>query len=177
MNLIIFIESAIAFLNLVDICKAADTFSKQCKIMPCALVYGGDDFVANIGATKTEEGLETLYARQKLVLVAKAFNLQAIDMVYIKYKGTLSISVIFLLQKRIFPDLDGLRKQSDQGSNMGYTGKQVIHPGQVPIVQDAFLPNSSKVEWATGLLKSFEEHQKTGKVLELIICILLYFNF
>ncbi|XP_019880403.1 citramalyl-CoA lyase, mitochondrial [Aethina tumida] len=145
-NLIIFIESAIAFLNLVDICKAADTLSKQCKIMPCALVYGGDDFVANIGATKTEEGLETLYARQKLVLVAKAFNLQAIDMVYIKFK-----------------DLDGLRKQSEQGSNMGYTGKQVIHPGQVPIVQDAFLPNSSKVEWATGLLKSFEEHQKTGK--------------
>lgn len=40
-----------------------------------------------VGAVRSEDSLEIMYARQKLVLVAKAFNLQAIDMVYIKYKG------------------------------------------------------------------------------------------
>lgn len=40
-----------------------------------------------LGATRTEDSTEILYARQKLVLCAKAFHLQAIDMVYIKYKG------------------------------------------------------------------------------------------
>lgn len=40
------------------------------------------------GATRSDNCAEILYARQKLVLMAKAYNLQAIDMVYIKYKGT-----------------------------------------------------------------------------------------
>lgn len=47
---------------------------------------------------------------------------------------------------------------------MGYTGKQVIHPGQVPVVQEAFLPNERQIEWARGLLEAFESHQKSGKV-------------
>lgn len=47
---------------------------------------------------------------------------------------------------------------------MGYTGKQVIHPLQVPVVQEAFLPNKQQVEWAKGLLEAFERHQKSGKV-------------
>lgn len=55
---------------------------------------------------------------------------------------------------------------------MGYTGKQVIHPGQVPIVQEAFLPTKSQIEWAEGLLNSFEQHQKTGKVLKFSLTIM-----
>lgn len=47
---------------------------------------------------------------------------------------------------------------------MGYTGKQVIHPDQVPIVQDAFLPSQNQIAWALGLIKAFDEHQKSGKV-------------
>ena len=49
---------------------------------------------------------------------------------------------------------------------MGFTGKQVIHPAQVPIVQEAFTPSSEKVEWATQLIKEFEEHQTSGKVTQ-----------
>ncbi|XP_076263929.1 citramalyl-CoA lyase, mitochondrial-like [Rhynchophorus ferrugineus] len=145
-NVIIYIESAKAFLNLVDICQVTESLSKNSKFQHVGLVFGSDDFCANIGATRTESSLEILYARQKLVLVAKAFNLQAIDMVYIKYK-----------------DLDGLKQQCEDGMRMGYTGKQVIHPGQVPIVQEAFLPTQLQIEWATGLLKSFHKHQKDGK--------------
>lgn len=101
----------------------------------------------NSGVIRTEDSIEILYARQKLVLVAKAFGLQAIDMVYIQYK-----------------DLEGLKRQSEQGAKMGYTGKQVIHPDQVPVVQEAFLPTAKQIEWATGLLQAFNDHQKSGKV-------------
>ncbi|KAF2903409.1 hypothetical protein ILUMI_02787 [Ignelater luminosus] len=145
-ELIIFIESAVAMINLPDICRTAVLLSKTSKFVPCALVFGSDDFCASIGATRTEDSKEILYARQKLVLVAKAFGLQAIDMVYIAYK-----------------DLEGLKLQSEEGSRMGYTGKQVIHPDQVPIVQEAFLPNTKQIEWAVGLLNAFKEHQKKWK--------------
>lgn len=60
--------------------------------------------------------------------------------------------------------MEALRKQSEQGAKMGYTGKQVIHPLQIPVVQKAFLPSEQQVEWAKGLLEAFDSHQKSGKV-------------
>nr|CAH7744372.1 unnamed protein product [Callosobruchus chinensis] len=145
-NLIIYIETALAFINLTQICQHAVELSNTKKFVPAGLVFGSDDFCASIGATRTEDCSEVSYARQKLVLTAKAFNLQAIDMVYIKYK-----------------DLEGLRCQCEQGKKMGFTGKQVIHPSQVPVVQEAFLPSKEQMDWAEGLLTAFREHQKSGK--------------
>ncbi|GJQ73542.1 hypothetical protein Trydic_g13892 [Trypoxylus dichotomus] len=145
-NLIMYIETAMAMINLPELCKSAIELSKSSKFTLTTLIFGSDDFCANIGITRTYESTEISYARQKLVLVAKAYGLQAIDMVYIMYK-----------------DMDGLKKQSEEGARMGYTGKQVIHPAQVPIVQDAFMPSQTQVEWATDVIKAFEEHQKSGK--------------
>lgn len=61
-------------------------------------------------------------------------------------------------------DAVDLKAQSLFGAQMGYTGKQIIHPDQIDIVQDSFLPSSERVNWARGLLKAFEQHQKDGKV-------------
>ena len=72
------------------------------------LYFCSDDFVADIGAVRTVEAKELLYARQKIVAHAKAFGWQAIDLVHIDYK-----------------DLDGLWEQSLEGAYMGFTGKQV----------------------------------------------------
>ena len=64
----------------------------------------------------------------------------------------------------LLSDLDGLKRQSEEGARMGFTGKQVIHPDQVPVVRQAFSPSPERVKWATGLIKAFYEHQKSGKV-------------
>ncbi|XP_076039546.1 citramalyl-CoA lyase, mitochondrial-like [Oratosquilla oratoria] len=145
-RLIMFIESAQALINLPEICKKAVELSKTSRFDVDGLVFGSDDFCADIGATRTSSAEELLYARQYLVTVAKAFRLQAVDLVYIDYK-----------------DLEGLKVQSEEGCRMGFTGKQVIHPGQVTIVQKAYSPSEEKVAWANELVKAFEEHQKEGK--------------
>lgn len=61
-------------------------------------------------------------------------------------------------------DTEGLRRQSEEGAKMGFTGKQVIHPSQISIVQECFTPSPEKVEWATELIKGFKAHQAVGKV-------------
>lgn len=61
-------------------------------------------------------------------------------------------------------DLESLRVQAEEGARMGYTGKQVIHPDQVPVVQQAFSPSSIQTKWATELIDAFNQHQQTGKV-------------
>jgi len=63
----------------------------------------------------------------------------------------------------LFRDHEGLKRQSEEGNRWGFTGKQVIHPGQVNIVQAAFTPNSERVKWATELLQEFQEQQLDGK--------------
>ncbi|KAJ8027565.1 Citramalyl-CoA lyase, mitochondrial [Holothuria leucospilota] len=151
------VSSGLAEEDLKEVFKAnrlPDTIMlpKECKkvsdksLLFEAVLFGSDDFCASIGATRTADAYELLYARQKVVATAKAFGMQAIDLVYIDFK-----------------DLDGLEKQSLEGSRMGFTGKQVIHPSQIPVVQKAFSPSEEQIKWATELVEAFKEHQETGK--------------
>uniref|UniRef100_A0A1Y1NGF2 Citramalyl-CoA lyase, mitochondrial n=1 Tax=Photinus pyralis TaxID=7054 RepID=A0A1Y1NGF2_PHOPY len=145
-DLIIYVESALAVIKCYELCKYTMELAENGKFRLAGVVFGSDDLCASLGITRSHDGAELLYARQKVVLISKAFNLQAIDMVHIDFK-----------------DLVKLKEYCEQGAQMGYTGKQVIHPDQVPVVQTAFLPNKKQVEWATGLLESFKEHQKKGQ--------------
>lgn len=147
-----FIESCSAILNMPAICAAARALAAatgqrhDCLFEPVAVVFGSDDFCASLGATRTADAAEILYARQRCVLVAKAHGLQAIDMVHIDFR-----------------DVEALRRQAEEGARMGYTGKQCIHPGQLDAVQAAFVPAPERVEWARGLVRAFEEHQREGR--------------
>ncbi len=143
--LIMFIESARALLAINDIFAAARRLETP-TLIPETVVFGSDDFVADIGATRTESASELMYARQKVVTAAKAFELQAIDLVHIDYK-----------------DKVGLERQSLEGARMGFTGKQVIHPGQVDVVQKAFAPSEEKMKWAEDLVTEFRQREESGK--------------
>lgn len=91
-NLIFYAETCEGVINLNDICKASRKMSEMKEIFkPVGIIFGSDDFCASIGALRTEGSLETLYARQKTVLIAKAYELQAIDMVYIDYKSKIFV--------------------------------------------------------------------------------------
>lgn len=146
--LIMYAETCTSIMNLPALCTAAVAIAQRPGSLfdLSGLVFGSDDFCASLGATRTADSTEILYARQRCVLVAKAFGLQAIDMVHIDYR-----------------DAAGLRGQAEFGARMGYTGKQVIHPGQIDVVQAAFVPSAERVEWARGLLSAFEQHQRDGK--------------
>ncbi|KAK6187525.1 hypothetical protein SNE40_005529 [Patella caerulea] len=144
--LITFIESGQAVMNMVDIIKTGLRFSEEGVYLLDGVVFGSDDFCADIGATRTSEAGELIYARQKIVMTAKAFRLQAIDMVSIDIK-----------------DQESLERQSLEGARMGYTGKQIIHPSQIDTVNTAFTPSHDKVEWATQLLDAFNTHHQSGQ--------------
>lgn len=86
-KLIFYVESCQSIMNLPEICKAAKDFGERFKFLPVGIVFGSDDFVADLGAGKTESSQEILYARQRVVLCAKVFKWQAIDMVNINLHG------------------------------------------------------------------------------------------
>jgi citrate lyase subunit beta-like protein len=111
-----------------------------------AIIFGGEDFAASIGATRTKDAVELLYARQAVVVACAANDLQAIDIVTIDYK-----------------DIEALRAEAEFGARLGYSGKQIIHPAQVKPVQDAFTPNDEAIFYAKQIVETFETSQKEGK--------------
>jgi len=110
-----------------------------------ALIFGGEDYAASVGATRTPAALELLYARSAVVAACAANELQAIDMVTVNFK-----------------DLEAVRREASFGAQLGYTGKQVIHPNQVAPVQEAFTPDEAAIESARRLVDAFESYQAQG---------------
>ena len=110
-----------------------------------AIIFGGEDFAASIGATRTKEATELLYARQAVLTAAAAFGLQTIDIVTIDFK-----------------DIDSLRVESEYGARLGFTGKQIIHPAQVEPVQAAFTPDDAAIAHAKQIVETFEASQARG---------------
>ena len=111
-----------------------------------AIIFGGEDFAASIGAVRTTDAVELLYARQAVIVACAAYDLQPIDIVTIDYK-----------------DLEALKVESEFGARLGFSGKQVIHPNQVPVVQEAFTPSAEAITYARRIVETFEASQKEGK--------------
>jgi citrate lyase beta subunit len=111
-----------------------------------AMIFGGEDFAASIGATRTKEAIELLYARQAIIVACAANDLQAIDIVTIDYKDT-----------------ELLKRESEFGTRLGFSGKQIIHPNQVSAVQEAFTPSDQEIAHAKRIVETFEANQKEGK--------------
>jgi len=110
------------------------------------IIFGGEDFAASVGATRSRDATELLYARQAVVVACAAFGLQAIDIVTIDFKN-----------------LEVVRAEAEFGARLGFSGKQIIHPAQVEPVQSAFTPNDEAIAYAKRIVESFEASQKEGR--------------
>ena len=58
--------------------------------------------------------------------------------------------------------MDVLRTECEQGSAFGFTGKQAIHPDQIPIIHETFSPSKEEVEHAARLMMQFMEERNQG---------------
>jgi citrate lyase subunit beta-like protein len=137
-RLLIGVETAKGILNLKEIAEA----DKRLE----AIIFGAEDYAASVGARRTKEATEVLYARLAVVAACAANALQAIDMVYIDFRDT-----------------EGLRVEARQGAGFGFSGKQIIHPDQVVPVQEAFTPSDEAIAYAQRVVETFQASQKEGK--------------
>jgi len=104
-----------------------------------ACCFGAEDLAADLGATRTDEGTEMLYARERVVLAARAAGVDAVDTVYTD-----------------LDDHEGLRAETRFAATLGYGGKMVVHPDQVDAVHGALAPDSEAVAWAKRVLAARE---------------------
>lgn len=131
------LESALGIENAFEIARASDQI--------VALTIGLEDYTADLGVVKTRTGAESLYARQRIVNVARAAGLQAIDSVF----GDIG-------------DLEGLRRWGGLSRAMGFEGMGCVHPIQVPVIHQAFAPTTAEIERARRIVTAYDEAQQQG---------------
>lgn len=59
--------------------------------------------------------------------------------------------------------METLSTECQQGSQFGFTGKQAIHPTQIPVIHEAFSPSKQTVDHAERLLQKYSEEESGGK--------------
>lgn len=62
-----------------------------------------------------------------------------------------------------FKDEDGLRAECEQGRDMGFDGKTLIHPAQLDIANAAFAPSEAEIDLARRQIAAFEEAKAAGQ--------------
>ena len=110
------------------------------------LAFGPADLSCELGVTPTAEGTELLYARSQVVLAAAAAGCEApLDGPWLD-----------------IGDLDGLRRSAAAARDLGFAGKQVIHPGQIGPVLKMFSVSDDELAWASAVDAAFAAAQARG---------------
>lgn len=109
-------------------------------------VMGTNDLAKEIGSRDRADRLALLPSLQMCLLAARAAGLVAIDGVY-----------------NAFKDEDGLRAECEQGRDLGFDGKSLIHPAQLDVANAAFAPSADEVALAERQIAAFEETERSGQ--------------
>lgn len=136
------IETARAVLDIEKIASAADDAASRLEV----LVLGPNDIAKSTRARLTPGRQALLSWLSAGVLAARVHNIEIIDGIY-----------------NDFNDLDGLRREAEQGRDFGFDGKMLIHPGQIAPVNEIFAPSDEEVDFARRIIAVFDEPDNADK--------------
>jgi (3S)-malyl-CoA thioesterase len=110
------------------------------------MVMGTNDLTKELGARHRSDRVPLLAALGACLLAARAEGKVIIDGVY-----------------NAFKDEQGLRAECEQGRDMGFDGKTLIHPAQLAIANEVFAPSEAEVELARRQIVAFAEARARGE--------------
>jgi citrate lyase subunit beta/citryl-CoA lyase len=133
------VETPVAILSALEIARASERLG--------AFVLGTNDLVKELYAEHVPGRAPILPSLHTALLAGRAAGIAVIDGVYNDVKDT-----------------EGFLAECEQGRQMGFDGKTLIHPGQVEGANRAFAPSEAAVEDARGLIAAWEDGKGAGVV-------------
>lgn len=131
------IESAEGVLNARDIATASD------RLIGIAL--GAEDYVTNMKTRRYPDGQELLFARSMILHAARAAGIAAIDTVFSDINDT-----------------DGFIAETTRIKQLGFDGKSVINPRQIPLVNGIYAPSKTEIQQAKEVIWAIREAESKG---------------
>ena len=131
------IETAMGVLNAREIAFASKRL--------IGIAIGAEDFVTDMRTTRSHEGTELFAARSLILLAARAAGIDALDTVFSDVN-----------------DEEGFENEVKLIKQMGFDGKSVINPKQIPVVHRIYTPSKKELEKAMRIIQVSEEAEKKG---------------
>lgn len=109
------------------------------------IALGAEDYVTSMKTTRSPEGVELLFARSSILHAAREAEIAAIDTVYSDVDNE-----------------EGLRAEVEHIKQLGFDGKSVINPRQIPIVNSIYAPTAEEIQNAKEVIWAIEEAEAKG---------------
>ena len=126
------------------------TYARDAGARLCAMMWGGEDLAADIGAVANRDGQGAYTAPYELartltLAAAAAAQVAAVDAVFTNFK-----------------DDAGLMAEAADALRDGFSAKAAIHPGQVGPINTAFTPSDADLQWARRVVEAFASNPSSG---------------
>ncbi|MBD5147851.1 MAG: HpcH/HpaI aldolase/citrate lyase family protein [Oscillibacter sp.] len=131
------LESCYGVLNCLEICKSSD------RLIGVAL--SGGDYTKDLQTGITGTGVELTGARQHMIIAARAAGVQCFDTVFTN-----------------LDDMEGFRKETETIHLMGFDGKSLVNPRQIPIVHEIFTPKEKDIIFAEKVVQEIDSKKAQG---------------
>jgi len=131
------VETAAAFFRIAEIARAHPRL--------CALTLGAEDFALSAGILPEAEGL--FMPKQMAVFAARAAGIMPLGFI-----GTVAE----------YHDLDGFRQTIRRSRRLGFIGASVIHPSQVPILNEEFRAGPDEIDHARRVVAAYDKALAEG---------------
>ncbi|MHC5373821.1 citrate (pro-3S)-lyase subunit beta [Enterococcus sp. LJL120] len=131
------IESAEGVLNAREIAVASE------RLIGIAL--GAEDYVTNMKTVRYPDGQELLFARSMIIHAARAAGIAAIDTVYSDVDNT-----------------EGFENEVRRIKQLGFDGKSVINPRQIPLVNAIYAPTEKEIQNAKEVIWAIRDAEAKG---------------
>ncbi len=128
-NIIAMIESPTGLIN-------AQRIAREPGVV--ALLAGTNDMRRGLGVPPDAPRSAISFALQSIILAARSAGVAAFDGVY-----------------NHLEDLGGLAAECEEGRQMGFDGKSIIHPSHIVTTNNAFSPSGPAIEQARSLVEAF----------------------
>ncbi len=131
------IESCMGVMNVFDICRSSD------RLIGIAL--SGGDYTKDLQTTISGTGVELNGARQQLIIAARAAKVQCFDTVFTDLNN-----------------MEGFRQEVQMIKTMGFDGKSIVNPRQIPIVHEIFTPTQKEIIFSEKVVREIDEKKAQG---------------
>lgn len=110
------------------------------------MVMGTNDLAKELGARFRADRLPLMAGLGACVLASRA-------------EGRVIVDGVF----NAFKDEAGLRAECEQGRDMGFDGKTLIHPAQLAVANEVFAPSDDEIDLARRQIAAYAEARARGE--------------
>ncbi len=110
------------------------------------LAMGTSDLVSALRGRHRADRAGVTYALQRCVIAARAAGKEILDGVHLEFR-----------------DMEGFRAACEQGRDLGFDGKTLIHPTQVPVANEVFAPTPEEIAFARRAKAAWEAARAAGR--------------